>query len=276
MRFRAAMVGLVCFPVLLAAQAVLYVTSGNGNRSALYTVDPQTMQSTLVGNVMLGESWVTVTALAFHPGTNALYGVSGSEYTPSRVLMTIDPQTAVATAIGVIGTSSNQNASDIAFAANGSLYGWTTRGGPFMQLDAATAARTAIGSATNGTRGNGLTFTPDGNLYLVGPTTGSVFRVDTTTGALTAVATLSGAPSSLNVTALTSDANGLLYATLNGSSALVTINVSTGVVTTLGSLSFGEADALAFRPVPEPSVLALLASGLALFAWARRRRLARF
>jgi len=268
----------LCCSVFLPAQTVLYVTSGNGNLSSLYTVDPLTAQGTLIGQVLIdGVTPVVVTGLSMQPGTGILFGVTGSEYSPSRQLFTINTLTAYATVIGTIGTINSENASDISFAANGTLYGWTTRGGPLVGIDLTTAARTIIGSAMNGTAGNGLAFTPGGTLYLAGPTTGSLYTVDITTGAITSVATLSNVPLNFgsNFNALASDANGLLYGTGRGSGAqLVTINTTTGVITSIGVFNFGEADALTFgfAPVPEPSTVALMLLGLLGAGVVRRRR----
>lgn len=99
-------------PRVLSAQAVLYIASGGGSLSSLYTVDPLTAQATLIGPVMLdGSTQLTITALAFQPGTDVLFGVSGNEYSPSRQLLTIDRATAQATSLGTIGTISGQNVS---------------------------------------------------------------------------------------------------------------------------------------------------------------------
>lgn len=260
-------------PVALHAQVVLYATNGNGNRSSLYRVDPQTAQATLVGPVLVAGSQVSVTALAFHPQTGVLYGVSGSEYSPSRQLFTIDPVTAVTTVIGTIGTIRTENVSDLSFAADGTLYGWTTRGGPLVTIGPADAARTVVGSALNGTQGNGLAFTPDGTLYLAGPTDGgSLYTVNPATGALTTVAPLGNLPLNFGtaINAMASDPNGVLYATARGSGAqLVTIDRQTGLLTSVGVLSFGEADALAFVPIPEPATWLALLLGGALLGLAR-------
>jgi hypothetical protein len=266
MRLILAALLLLVAPRALLAQTVLYVASGGGNLSSLYTVDPLTAQATLVGPVLLnGTTQLTITALAFQPGTGVLFGVSGSEYSPSRQLLTINPTTAHASSLGTIGTTSSQNVSDITFAADGTLYGWTTRGGPLVSLDPVNAARTLIGSTANGTQGNGLAFNPSGTLYVAGPTgPGDLYTVNRTTGAITSVATLSNVPLNFgsNINAMASDAQGLLYVTGRDSGhQLATINPATGVMTSVGTLPF-EADALAFSPIPEPSVIGLLAAGL--------------
>lgn len=141
-----------------------------------------------------------------------------------------------------------------------------------VSLDPLNAARAVIGSVANGTQGNGLTFTPNGTLYVAGPTgPGNLYTVDRTTGVITTVVTLSNVPVNFgsSINAMASDAQGLLYVTGRGiGHQLATINPTTGVMTSVGILPF-EADALAFSPIPEPSVSGLLAAGL-LLAWSIR------
>jgi len=269
LRWTVALFVCICWPLLAAAQSVLYVTTGNGNESTLYTVDPQTAQAVLVGDVLAGSTGMVITGMAFQPGSGVLYGVTGSETGPSRQLVTIDPQTAQATLIGGLGVGS----SDISFAADGTLYSWTTRGGPLGIIDLITGLQAQVGAGANGTQGNGLAFAPDGTLYLAGPTgPGDLYTVNPTTGAITSVATLVDVPLNFgNVNAMASDANGLLYAVGRSSAELVTINPVTGAFTSVGTLSFGEADALAFFVVPEPATWVLVALGLGGGLLVRRR-----
>jgi hypothetical protein len=206
-----------------------------------------------------------------------LYGVTGNEYNPSRQLVTIDLNTAVGTSVGTIGTSSSQIASDLTFAADGTLYGWTARGGPLVTLDTSNAARTVIGSAANGSASNGLTFAPNGTLYMGGPDApGDLYTVNPTTGAITSVATFSNVPVDFgSINAMASDDAGMLYATSKNGGRFVRIDPLTGIMTDLGVLSFGDSDALAFQlvAVPEPSTYALLlgVAGFGLVTICRRK-----
>lgn len=256
------------------AQVVLYAASGNGNLSKLYIVNPATAEATLVGDILAGATPMVITGLSFHPGTGVLYGVTGNEYSPSRRLVTIDPLTAQATLLGTLGATNLQAASDIAFAPDGTLYAWTTRGGPFASIDLDTGLRTSIGTATNGTQSNGLTFTPDGTLYVGGPNApGDLYTVNIATGALTSVAPFSNVPVGFGaINAMASDSTGLLFASGRSSNMLVTINRNTGAMTLVGNFSFGEADALAFGAIPEYSTSVLLILGLGLLLVVHRRR----
>ena len=238
----------------------LYVATGQGPSAQLYTVNPATAAATLVGDITLGGSVLTITGLAFHPLTGVLYGVTGNENGPAGKLVTIDRTTGLATLVGSLAVNGETaaGASDISFDANGTLYAWKTGGGPLGLVDVGTAAVTPIGSSLNGTGGNGLAFAPDGSLYVAGPPTGSLSRVDPATGALTAVATLSGAPLALgNLNAMASDLAGVLFAVGNGDGSLITLNPATGAITTVGTLPFSSADALAFLiAMPAPTITA--------------------
>jgi hypothetical protein len=124
LRVLAILLGLFA-PLALRAQVVLFATSGNGNASQLYTINPADAQATLIGNVVVGTTQLVITGLAVHPQTGVLVGVTGNETGLVRQLVTSNPTTAVATVVGSLAPGS----SDISFAANGTLVTWRTRGG---------------------------------------------------------------------------------------------------------------------------------------------------
>lgn len=251
----------------------LYVATGAGGASGkLYVVNPLNATATLVGNIVSGESELSVTGLAFHPQTGVLYGVTGNESGPTRRLVTINPATAQATLVGTLNVAgATTGSTDISFDVNGKLYTWRTRGGPLGTVNLTTAAITPIGSSTNGSGGNGLAFTPDGSLYVAGPASGPLLKVDPITGAATTVATLSGAPLSFDtINAMASDAAGQLYAVSSDFPAnLIRINPATGAISTVGVLPMDDVDAIAFRIAPTvatvpPTVVSVSPAGVTI------------
>lgn len=260
-------------PLVATAQSVLYITTGNGSYSNLYKVNTTTFDAVLIGPAKAGAASLTLTGLAVHPGTGVVYGILGSENTPARELYTFDPDTAQGV---LVGSFDPNRATDIAFAPNGTLYSWGTRGGPLGTLNLGTGAITTIGAGSNGTGANGIAFTSDGTLYLAGPLTGgSLYKVNLTTGDLTVVAAFTNVPAGANnINAMTLGPDGMLYAvTRNNSALLLSINPATANVTLLTTFTFS-ADALTFVPVPEPSTWALLLLGIGMIgvgAWRRSR-----
>lgn len=227
----------------------LYMATGQGANAQLYTVNPATADATLVGSITLNGSALTITGLAFNPLDGVLYGVTGGENGPSRRLVTINPATGLASLIGTLHTGeSTIGSSDIGFDVNGKLFTWRTGGGPLGTVNLSTAEVTAIGSSYNGDGGNGLTFTPDGSLYVAGPSNGSLLAVDPVSGTLTTVGSLTNVPSGFGtINAMTSNLNGVLFAVGNNSSTLIAIDAATGAITPIGVLPFSAADAIAYE-----------------------------
>ena len=153
------------------AQAqVLYASTGSNSANGnLYTINPATGASTLVGPIRIGASPTGVTGLAFHPATGTLFGVTSNAaggISPHSLLRT-DPATGAATLVGVMANP----VGDIAFSSSGVLYGWSanqavTQG--LFTIDLLTGTQTKVlpGDATfSTTGGNGLSFA-GGVLYL--------------------------------------------------------------------------------------------------------------
>src|SRR5512140_820859 len=78
-----------------SGQTLYAATGSNGAAGKLYTVDPATAASTLVGSTTIGASAIGLTGLAFHPVTGFLYGAtSNATGVPNpRSLVTINPTT---------------------------------------------------------------------------------------------------------------------------------------------------------------------------------------
>jgi len=122
---------LVLFACRLQAQSILYAATGaDTTGGSLYRIDPATAAATLVGPIVnaTGGGAIGITGLAFDPINTLLYGISVAftstgGNTVARSLFTIDPNTAVATFIGNLGSAH----SDISFRSDGTLFGFQTR-----------------------------------------------------------------------------------------------------------------------------------------------------
>src|SRR5205085_4413632 len=114
-----------------------------------------------------GGGALGITGLAFNPMTGVLYGVTVRDVTGGNTvagsLVTIDPNTGVATVIGALGFDASSHplaAGDISFAADGTLYGWESRS-PFSlcTINLTTGALSTVGSSgLSSTTGGGLAF----------------------------------------------------------------------------------------------------------------------
>ncbi len=250
-----------CLLARSAPAQVLYAAVGDDAGNGLYTIDPLTSQPTLVGPIAIEGSQVGVTGLAIHPQTHVMYGVTTDLESPPE-LITIDPTTGNATLIGGVSLFA---VPDITFSADGTLYGWQKGAaeevvapaakasgrralanplGGLVRINLTTGAATFVGTPVSmQQQGCGLTSLL-GVLYLsLQQASGPLLTVNPATGVTTVGPTMNGpgAP----IAALASSPSGVLYgATNNGS--LITINTSTGAVTTIGSNLPEGTDALVF------------------------------
>jgi HYR domain len=238
-------------------------TGSNAVAGNLYKIDPMTAAATLVAPITnaSGGGAIGLTGLDFDPISGTLYGITANGIfggnTVSSNLVTIDPITGVATVIGSLGRAN----SDISFQSNGTLFGFQAGGGsgsnPAMTtISLSTGAATPVGdSGVSSTQGGGLAFGPGGTLY-VSPIDNALDTLDPATGALTTGPTLTGAPHG-RLNAMAFDSHSILFAsdTDHGGTALVdlvTVDTSTGAVTTIGALP-DNTDAIAFVPISVPS-----------------------
>ena len=281
------------------AQGVIYAATGSGGIGGeLYVVDIATETQTLIGDITNanGGGAIGITGLAFNPMTDTLYGVTVNSTTGGntvvRSLVTIDPLTAVATVIGSLGSAP---LGDIAFRADGTLFGFQGQN-PFdlVTINLSTGAVTPVGdsgiAATDNPQGGGLEFSSSGALFLsIHGADGSLDTVNAANGAVTIGPTMSGADYEQPGTwaAFTLDNQGIMYGANSGpfangisgpvSVSLATINLVNGAVTALFPLP-ESTDAIAWHltPVPEASTTAMLAlggaGGIALAAYRRRAK----
>jgi hypothetical protein len=253
MNMRARIVPAVAFLALLlfgsASAQTLYVATGsNGVPGQLFTVNTATAAATLVGPILEGVNPISITGLAFQPGTGVLYAVSGGGGTDPRSLFTIDPATGAATLIGAAGVL---QASDLSFNAGGTLFAWRQGANQLATVNLATGVPTSLGaSGIAGTTGGGLALNGAGTAFLSATqATGTLDTVNTATGAGTTGPTITGAVFGASMNAMAfSGATLFAVNSNNGGTAsthLVTINTATGAVTDIGALP-NDTDGMAF------------------------------
>ncbi len=276
------------------AQTLFAATGSNGIAGSLYTVNPATAATTLVGPLLAGALPVGLTGLARHPVSGVLYGATAvSSPNFARSLVTVNPATAAVTVIGSFGAGIN--ISDISFNAAGTtLFGWIANTGAIATINIATGAATSIGaSGLAGVPGGGGALALNaGNTAFVSAS-GSAGRLDTVstaTGAGAAGPALTGAPLAGAINAMAFNSGGILFGVNSNqggpaTTRLVTINTTTGAITNIGALPT-DTDALAFAivaavgfgaPTPAPTMsewalilLALLIGFVGLRAASRR------
>ncbi|HEX2485016.1 MAG TPA: DUF4215 domain-containing protein [Myxococcota bacterium] len=252
---RAAALALSLASIPFAGQAArLLGSDGGGTPSDLYVVNPTTGAVTPIGPIGVG-----ITGLAVHPTTRVLYGVSPSNGTGNRSLYTIDPVTGTGTLVGALGLAT-ASAADIAFRADGVLFGWSEDTDDLVTIDLGTGTATVVADSTLATAGSGLSFDATGVLYFAGNFDGQdtdpdLVTIDPVTGLLAdpigPLGPLADPDDRIGALAF-HPATGVLFGidktTNNTAAALITIDAATAAVTTLGPTSVG-LDALAFEPV---------------------------
>lgn len=158
----------------------------------LYTLDPDTATTTLIGN--LGIGYVYEGGLVFEPMRGILYGANaGSNEDPH--LFTVDPATGAGTMIGRVGAEPHDFAGLI-FGHDGELYGLDRETTAVWKIDTndldgsgTTQLGSGLGAGIDLGSVGGLTADDSGNVYGYASGTHQIFSVDMATGAATVLHT---------------------------------------------------------------------------------------
>ena len=150
--------------------------SVNRDNSLLREINPAT-GATLAsrGITLAGRNVTGATGMAVDPISGKMYALLRLnpfvQESPSvRQLVTVDPNTGMATDIGPANNGTSLAFSDLAFAANGTLYGVTGNSGAspetMFTLNKATGAATFFKTLGNGNDGETIAYNPaDGLMY---------------------------------------------------------------------------------------------------------------
>lgn len=259
-RYAAAAIAAMGAFALAAHAETLYVATlrDQGNATveaqggALFTVDPETAQYTLVAPLRIGGVLpVGVTGLTIHPRTGVFYGITaGSSANIPRSLVTIDPTNGNVTLVGSLG----HTGSDIRFDAKGVLYAWLTDENRLATLDLGTGHATPLPQPSYPqTVGGGIAFDHAGTLYVaVSTSAGTIDTWKPGDDKVTTGPTINGAPYVSALTSLAFSDRDTLYAVNSNlgspaKSRLLRIDRQNGRVIDVGPLP-PDTDPLAFAP----------------------------
>ena len=270
-------------PFSTAARETLYATSLRSQAAAggayvagnLYVIDADSAAATLVGAIHVGDVPIGVVAIAAHPKTGVLYGITaGLTPTIPRSLVTIDLARAEATIIARLGA----RGSDIGFGGDGTLYMWSPDLQRMVVVNLENGATMPIGhEAITGTAGGAIAIDDRQRkaLLAVKGAQGTLDSIDLQTGDVTVGPRLAGAQYEASIDNLTFSPGGLLYAVnSNGGApskaALMTVDPATGAMTAIGALPddvrgliFAEEIA---KPISRDSIRVWILGGLSLVA----------
>ncbi len=257
-RFLIATVATLAFALSFTARALtLYGISISS--SSLVSIDAQTAATTPIGP--LGVS--SMEGLAYDSVTDRLLGVSYDNN-----LYTINRITGAATLVGPLGLTVQFPGLEFSadahtlYLSTSPYYAPGEYTSSLYRVNPATGASTRIGDISGNTIVDGLAYDPTAHvLYGVSSATYKIYIVNTANATLTEIGDVG---TSLIFTEAAFNA-GLLYWTDAGRSSLYVRDMATGVNHLIGGdPDLYEVRGLAFAPIPEPSVWALLFAGLVL------------
>ena len=244
-----------------AQQQFLYAADGAGSKIAnLMILNPANGEVQKV----IGPIGYTVTGLAFSPD-GVLYGVTGNKDPLHPRLLRINTTTGAGTPVDPLGAGLSGHAlTDIAFSPQGTLYGWIVNGADLAWVNETTGMTVVVAESGFGLPiGGGLSFAPNGKLYLTeAGDDGPFHTINTATGLSTSSIILSGM-NDWSIGGLSINNEGIIYGVRKHAvpgfgppleSDLITINPATGVITSMGIIAnegvpVPNMDSIAFSPV---------------------------
>jgi hypothetical protein len=215
--------------------------------SVLYRINPVSGVAAAVGPMNVFDCG----GLARDPLSGTLFAAARNPTTSEQSLWTVDDATGAATLVGALGVAST--ISDLSFRSDGALFSIHAIGIdlPVATVNAATGAATPLGPSGTSGIGNGLGFDLSDRLLHANDAT--INEIDQTTGQAVPLASLvfpqlCGTP---RLSALTAGVSGDMFGALTcdgGAPAyLVTVDPTSGVVTTIGQTVDG-LEGIAFVP----------------------------
>ena len=242
----------------------------------LYTIDPATGASSLIGAIRVDGTPVGLISIAENPKTHTLYGLTAglAQSTPPSIV-TLDLQTATATIVAPLST----RGSDMGFDSDGTLYMWAPDLDRLTKVDVASGQATPMSAKLVDTAGGGLAIDSREHRALVAVTgaAGTLDAVDLRTGDTTRGPSIVGAPYPTAIDNLTFSPTGELYAVnSNGGvpsrASLIVIDTDSGKARNVGALP-DDTRGLIFAaprkvPLSEFPVRAYTLVGLAIVALA--------
>ena len=265
---------LSCLVLLIGVAATakatpIYIESGG---TTLYVVDSSTGASTLIGPY----GFPGVLAQDFSPD-GTLYAVVRGGNASLAQLATVNPQTGAAT---LRGSPAGVQVHAMAFTPDGTLYAANFSADNLYTLDLTTGAANLVGPLGFDNIMDMAWDSSNSTMYAIASAPGcsgsesGLYSIDLAPAPTARGTLVTSIPSDNCLMSLAIDAaNRLLATNFMAASPLFQIDPITGNLTNLGNTGLGATMAAATAPVPEPSSILLIGSGLVALGGMVRRKM---